>query len=60
MLILSNEGGMRVDRDGQHRVDEHYWPGTLVAIEFRMDKPIDTGPVYGPIEDWPDIDNFDF
>jgi len=25
-----------------------------------MDKPIDTGPVYGPIEDWPDIDNFDF
>lgn len=60
MLILSNEGGMRVDSNGQHRVDEHFWPGTLVAIEFRMDKPIDTGPVYGPIEDWPDIDNFDF
>jgi anti-sigma regulatory factor (Ser/Thr protein kinase) len=62
MLILSNEGGMRVDHEGQHRVDDHYWPGTLVAIEFRMDKPIDTGPIYGPLQDWPDIDDrgFDF
>jgi len=62
MLILSNEGGMRVDKHGQHRVDDHYWPGTLVAIEFRMDKPLDTGPIYGSVEDWPDIDNrgFDF
>ncbi len=60
MLILSNEGGMRVDGDGAHRVDEHFWPGTLVAIEFRMDQPIDTGPVYGAPEDWPDIDDFDF
>lgn len=62
MLILSNEGGMRVDKHGQHRVDDHYWPGTLVAIEFRMDKPLDTGPIYGSVEDWPDIDDrgFDF
>jgi anti-sigma regulatory factor (Ser/Thr protein kinase) len=62
MLILSNEGGMRVDKRGQHRVDDHYWPGTLVAIEFRMDKPLDTGPIYGSVEDWPDIDDrgFDF
>jgi anti-sigma regulatory factor (Ser/Thr protein kinase) len=62
MLILSNEGGVRVDKHGQHRVDDHYWPGTLVAIEFRMDKPLDTGPIYGSVEDWPDIDErgFDF
>lgn len=63
MLIVSNEGGMRVNENGQHRVDEHYWPGTIVAIEFRMDKPIDTGPVYGSLEDWPSLDDepdFDF
>jgi anti-sigma regulatory factor (Ser/Thr protein kinase) len=58
MLILSNEGGMKVDADGKHRLDDHFWPGTLVAIEFRMDKPIDTKPVYDN-EDWPDIDRDD-
>jgi anti-sigma regulatory factor (Ser/Thr protein kinase) len=58
MLILSNEGGMRVDADGQHRLDDHFWPGTLVAIEFRMDRPIDTKAVYDS-EDWPGIDNQD-
>jgi anti-sigma regulatory factor (Ser/Thr protein kinase) len=62
MLILSNEGGMLVDGDGQHRIDDHYWPGTMVAIEFRMDRPIDTKPVYDS-EDWPELDDeldFDF
>lgn len=58
MLILSNEGGMKVDADGKHRLDDHFWPGTLVAIEFRMDRPIDTKPVYDS-EDWPDIDDQD-
>lgn len=63
MLILSNEGGMRVDADGKHRLDDHFWPGTLVAIEFRMDRPIDTKAVYDS-EEWPGIDDdepdFDF
>lgn len=62
MMILSNEGGMLVDGAGQRRVDDHFWPGTIVAIEFRMDKPIDTKPVYDS-EEWPDIDDeldFDF
>jgi anti-sigma regulatory factor (Ser/Thr protein kinase) len=64
MLIVSNEGGMRVDGDGQHRVDGYFWPGTIVAIEFRMDRPIDTKAVYDSVE-WPplpgdDEPDFDF
>jgi anti-sigma regulatory factor (Ser/Thr protein kinase) len=59
MLILSNEGGMKIDGTGKHRADAHFWPGTLVAIEFRMDQPISTQAVYGSAK-FPDIDAFDF
>ena len=65
MLIVSKEGALRVDQNGVQRIDGHYWPGTIVTIELRMDRPIDTKPVYDSV-DWTaipgegDLDHLDF
>lgn len=46
LLILSEDGGLKVDSTGHHDVTDHFWPGTLVVIEFRTDRPINTTAVY--------------
>ncbi|HTA33715.1 MAG TPA: ATP-binding protein [Solirubrobacteraceae bacterium] len=56
LLILSHDGGLLVDADGAHDVDDHFWPGTLVVIEFRTDRPINTTTVYDS-GDFPDDDD---
>jgi anti-sigma regulatory factor (Ser/Thr protein kinase) len=60
LLILSQDGGLLVDGDGQHDVTDHFWPGTLVVVEFRTDRPINTTAVYdsGALPD--DDDSFGF
>jgi anti-sigma regulatory factor (Ser/Thr protein kinase) len=62
LLILSRDGGLLVDGDGDHDVTDHFWPGTLVVIEFRTDRPINTTAVYdsGEFPDDTDSDSFDF
>ena len=60
LLILSRDGGLRVDGDGAHDVTDHFWPGTLVVIEFRTDRPINTTAVYDSGEFPDDDDSFGF
>ena len=50
LLILSKEGGVRIGPNGDMNVFDHFWPGTLVVIEFKTDQPIDTVAVYGSAE----------
>lgn len=59
LLILSHEGGLEVGADGTRDVTDHYWPGTLVVVEFRTDMPINTQMVYDS-GGFPDADSFDF
>jgi anti-sigma regulatory factor (Ser/Thr protein kinase) len=59
MLIMSHDGGVNISGDGQSNVQAHFWPGTLIAIEFRMDRPITVGEVYDS-GNFPDADSFDF
>jgi anti-sigma regulatory factor (Ser/Thr protein kinase) len=59
LLILSQDGGLVVDSDGARDVTDHFWPGTLVVIEFRTDRPINTTTVYDSGE-FPDDDSFGF
>jgi anti-sigma regulatory factor (Ser/Thr protein kinase) len=59
LLILSHEGGVRIGSNGAHDVTDHFWPGTLVVIEFRTDMPISPLAVYDSGE-FPDADHFDF
>jgi anti-sigma regulatory factor (Ser/Thr protein kinase) len=58
MLVLSNEGGIDIDRDGTVEVEGSFWPGTMVAVEFDMKKPIDLQEVYASGEF--DDGSFDF
>lgn len=58
-LILSKEGGARVCEDEISDVTGVFWPGTLVALEFRLDRPIDMKAVYDSGE-FSDVDSFDF
>lgn len=58
-LILSKEGGVRVVGDDVSDVTDLFWPGTLVAIEFRLDRPINLKAVYDS-GDFPDVDSYDF
>ncbi len=60
LLILSQDGGLLVDGDGEHDVTEHFWPGTLVVVEFRTDRPINTMAVYDSGEFPDDDDSFGF
>jgi anti-sigma regulatory factor (Ser/Thr protein kinase) len=46
LMILSHDGGLVVDATGDRDVTDHYWPGTLVVVEFRTDRPINTTAVY--------------
>jgi anti-sigma regulatory factor (Ser/Thr protein kinase)/anti-anti-sigma regulatory factor len=50
LLVLSNEGGVRIGPEYDKNVMDHFWPGTLVVLEFRTDRPIDTLPVYASAE----------
>jgi hypothetical protein len=59
LLILSHEGGVRIGSDGARDVTDHFWPGTLVVIEFRTDMPISPLAVYDSGE-FPNADSFDF
>jgi len=59
LLILSQEGGLKIDNHGTQDVTDHFWPGTLVVIEFRTDRPIDATSVYDS-GDFPDDDYFGF
>jgi hypothetical protein len=60
LLIVSQDGGLLIDGDGEHEVTEHFWPGTLVVVEFRTDRPIDTTAVYDSGEFPDDNDSFGF
>lgn len=46
LLILSHDGGLLIDGAGEHEQTEYFWPGTLVVVEFRTDRPINTTAVY--------------
>lgn len=59
MLILSNEGGIDIVGTQEERVDGYFWPGTLVAIEFDLTRPIRTKEVYDS-GDFPDDDAFEY
>jgi hypothetical protein len=58
MLVLSNEGGVDISGESFVDVKEYFWPGTLVAIEFDMARPIDIREIYASGEF--DDDSFDF
>jgi anti-sigma regulatory factor (Ser/Thr protein kinase) len=58
MLVLSNGGGIDIGCDGTVEVDRYFWPGTIVAVEFDMEKAIDMQEVYAGGEF--DDDYFDF
>lgn len=58
MTILSNDGGLKIDRLGAHREDGMIWPGTFIAVEFRLDRPINTNDVYES-GGFPGIDEYD-
>jgi anti-sigma regulatory factor (Ser/Thr protein kinase) len=56
MLILSHDGGVDITEHGVEDVEAHFWPGTLVVLEFRMDRPITVAEVYAS-GDFPDDDD---
>ena len=58
-LILSKEGGIRMADGVDTDVETYFWPGTLVAIEFRLDRPINVKAVYDS-GDFPDVDSLNF
>jgi anti-sigma regulatory factor (Ser/Thr protein kinase) len=49
MMIVSNEGAVLVDKDGARQVDGYFWPGTIVTMDLRMDRPINTTAVYDSV-----------
>lgn len=59
MLILSHDGGVDLSDAGERNLKAHFWPGTLIALEFRMDRSISAGKVYDR-GGFPDVDSFDF
>jgi anti-sigma regulatory factor (Ser/Thr protein kinase) len=58
MLVLSNDGGVDITGEQLVDIEEYFWPGTLVAVEFDMAQPIDIREVYASGEF--DDDSFDF
>jgi hypothetical protein len=58
MLIVSHDGGVDIGKDGRSSIQAHFWPGTLIAVEFRTDRPMAVGAVYDS-GDFPDADSFD-
>jgi Histidine kinase-, DNA gyrase B-, and HSP90-like ATPase len=58
MLVLSNDGGVDITGEQLVNIEEYFWPGTLVAVEFDMAQPIDIREVYASGEF--DDDSFDF
>ena len=58
-LMLSKEGGVRINETTNQDVDHLYWPGTFVAIEFRLDMPINMNDVYAS-GDFASVDSLSF
>jgi anti-sigma regulatory factor (Ser/Thr protein kinase) len=58
MLIVSHDGGVSLSRNGRSNVQAPFWPGTLIAVEFRTDRPMSVGAVYDS-GDFPDAESFD-
>jgi anti-sigma regulatory factor (Ser/Thr protein kinase) len=58
MVLYSGDGGLFFDEQGMRYQSGSIWPGTIVGLTFRMDKPINTQAIfdrYAPPEndfDW--------
>lgn len=46
MVLYSGEGGLFLDEQGMRYQSGSVWPGTIVGLTFRMDKPINTQAIF--------------
>lgn len=56
LLLSGNDGFRAMEHESQARELRIRWPGTIVALEWRTDRPFDIGAVYG---DWPKDEDSD-